>query len=225
NKKLINQVLHTWQTTDYSQGRNPDGATPYAFFRVPSPDVANPQAVSPTFVPLLPYNANWRYNGTGNNLGTAWFATNYNDGVAGWSTGTGVLNHEPSGLPGVPSGTDLNTDVWTHYFRTTFNLSSNPATTVVQLQGLFDDGAVIYINGQELLVAGQTVRVNMPGGPINFQTPASSTIEATVTGPITIPASFLRSGQNFVAVEVHQASFGSSDVVMGVKIDAVIPPA
>jgi|GEM_PF-390353 len=47
--RQIDKVLHFSQTTDYSQGRSPDGAAyPYAFFALPTPGVSNavPQRIA-----------------------------------------------------------------------------------------------------------------------------------------------------------------------------------
>src|SRR5205085_2801149 len=42
--------------------------------------------------------------------------------------------------------------------------------------------------------------------------------------PITIPTSMLQQGDNLLAVEVHQNATNSGDVVMGMRVDATLPP-
>ena len=59
----------------------------------------------------------------------------------------------------------------------------------------------------------------MPFGGVNSSTLASSGSEAKKSEPIGIAISGLRSGQNRISVEVHQANSGSSDVVMGLELD------
>jgi len=69
---------------------------------------------------------------------------------------------------------------------------------------LFDDGAVVYLNGISL------GRVAMPNGNMSYSTFASSTNEnAIASGNFT---NALRTGVNVIAVEVHQVNIGSSDI-------------
>jgi hypothetical protein len=51
--KLIDFVTYMPQTTDYSQGRSPDGAVPFQYFTLLTPGVANATAANPnTVLPL-----------------------------------------------------------------------------------------------------------------------------------------------------------------------------
>jgi hypothetical protein len=88
---------------------------------------------------------------------------------------------------------------------------------------MIDDGAVIYLNGQE------ATRVRMPAGTIGFGTLTSagaigSGAEAAEE-TIDLPANLLVEGDNVIAVEVHQVSTGSTDVVFGMKLDAIVSSA
>ena len=88
----------------------------------------------------------------------------------------------------------------------------------VTLRLLRDDGAVVYLNGQEV------VRHNMPAGPISGQTLAASS-----AGPDEnefhehgLGAAFLVNGRNVVAVEVHQVNGSSSDLGFDLELSAFI---
>jgi hypothetical protein len=131
-----------------------------------------------------------------------------------------------TGLP--TDSSNSNRPFRTTYFRRHFTWNG-PATGVV-LRGIsmIDDAAVFYLNGQEAL------RLRMPtSGTITFDMAAisgaigSNTDAAEET--IILPANLLVPGDNVLAVEVHQyftgSSQSSSDVVMGLKLDAEISSA
>ena len=84
----------------------------------------------------------------------------------------------------------------------------------------FDDGGVVYVNGRE------AARINMPAGAISSSTLASTGVEIdALSADRTISAPGVIAGTNRISVEVHQESIGSSDVVFGLELDAVIAGA
>lgn len=107
-----------------------------------------------------------------------------------------------------------------HYFRNTFNYAGDPARTTLAMFPLVDDGAVFYLNGQEIY------RQNMPAGTVTHTTPASSTVADALfpTTAVPIPATALVNGTNVLAVEVHQDSAASPDVLFGAQLTATEVP-
>jgi len=84
---------------------------------------------------------------------------------------------------------------------------------------LRDDGAVVYLNGQEV------VRDNMPANAIGYQTLASSTVGGAAEStyfPFALSPSMLVTGTNVMAVEVHQRALDSSDLSFAVRLDGVL---
>ena len=77
---------------------------------------------------LLSFNHFWKYNETGDNLGTTWYRTNHNVDGNDWKQGEGPIGYETSALP-EPLETNLanprNVDVTTYYFQTEFNVSAD----------------------------------------------------------------------------------------------------
>ena len=64
---------------------------------------------------------------------------------------------------------------------------------------MLDDGAVFYLNGQEVL------RVNLPAGTVSHSTAASTNVTAsTLSAVLPVASDALVSGTNVLAVEVHQ---------------------
>jgi hypothetical protein len=171
-------------------------------------------------VPLISMSAPWRYQSNGTYLGTAWREWDYVDST--WPSGNGILAREDSGNANVFPyiGTPLSTSVGAKfitnfYFRAHFNITNRARLTSVLLSNVIDDGAITYFNGVEI------TRVRMPGGPVNANTFALVSAPEGSFVSTNIPASFAVQGDNVVAVEVHQNTNTSSDVVMGAALFAV----
>ena len=97
----------------------------------------------------------------------------------------------------------------TTYFRTTFEVADPTTIESLDLSLLVDDGAVVHLNGTEIL------RDNMPVGPLAHTTPAATgrwgTAEQIFTTHL-VPAAALVAGTNTLAVEVHNHSGASGDI-------------
>ncbi|RIK80290.1 MAG: hypothetical protein DCC68_11305 [Planctomycetota bacterium] len=218
---LIDQVLYIPQKDDVSQGRNGDGNPLFAFYSPPNLGQSNPSAGGQQVAVVSTYTDSWKYEQSGTDLGTAWRATGYND--TAWPSGGGLLYFENSDLP-EPKTTQLTLtgDNSTYYFRRHFNLAANPADIdELRITTVLDDGAVIYLNGSEIL------RIRMNAGDPAYGDFANGTIgNADYEGPFVIPRSvfapLLVAGDNVLAVEVHQGDAGSSDVVFGMRLETVI---
>lgn len=117
-----------------------------------------------------------------------------------------INTHALAGFAGAGVATPLNLGPTTYYFRQDFTFTGDPASTILALRTIVDDGAVFYLNGQEIY------RQNMPAGTIGANTAASSEVgAASLSGVIPIVGT-LNIGQNVLAVEVHQASPSGQDV-------------
>lgn len=115
--------------------------------------------------------------------------------------------------------TALPTGSTTYYFRREFEFGDTPDTADMKLDFGIDDGAVFYLNGHEVY------RHNMPGGPVNFTTLATSAVgDAPLINGIAIPNTHLQTGNNVLAVEVHQASVDDTGMVFGASLTATVVP-
>jgi len=167
-------------------------------------------------VPLIDIEHTWSYEQSDTDLGTAWREPGYDD--SSWDSGPALLYHESSGLP-APKNTPLTLGASTYYFRSHFTLDAHPASVVqLDLRTVIDDGAIVYINGQEVyrLAIGDNDVVDH-----NFYVDRAVG-NASYEGPFDIPTDALVAGDNLIAVEVHQTSSGSSDVVMGLELEATV---
>ncbi len=169
------------------------------------------EGVPPTYtdVTVLPIDTTWRYHESGVSPGTGWQGVSFDDSA--WPSGQALLGFEDASLP-EPLRTGLTRGSVTFYFRTSFNYTGNPATDLLRLRLVLDDGAVIYINGAEVL------RPGMPGGTIGHSTLASTGVTDADYQTYDLPTNSLVPGQNLIAVEVHQSSPGSSDLVFGMEV-------
>jgi hypothetical protein len=227
---LIDSIVYGPQTSDISQGRTPNGTNTIAYFDQPTPGGPNPgvTGIVTTTTNLIPIDGTWKYMSSATDFSATFFATSFNDTL--WPTGGQLLYIEPDLLvsaagfvktTAVPADTtNMNRPFNTTYFRRHFNYSG--PLTGVTLRGtiMCDDGAVFYLNGQEI----SNSRLRMPGGAVSFATIASANVGNAVDESIVLDSSLLIVGDNVIAVEVHQqhapGTQTSSDVVFGLKLDA-----
>jgi hypothetical protein len=162
--------------------------------------------------------ATWRYNDSGANLGTAWRANNYSVENT-WPVGQGLFGVEGSSPYPYPhpirTALMLVPGRTTYYFRTKFNYSGQTDGLNLRATAYLDDGAVVYLNGVEVS------RVRLPAGTITSSTKAQLASPEGVASLIAIPGSRLVQGENVLAVELHQSSDTSSDVVFGLALDVL----
>jgi hypothetical protein len=156
------------------------------------------------------FDANWRYEASGADQGAGWAATAHSN----WPSGAGMLGFDNKVFPEAVNTEFERPFALTNYFEAEIDLAAAEFDAVDSLEifHYIDDGAVFYVNGTEV------GRFNMPDGPVDATTRASSGGDAELEGPVKIPKSMLVPGQNRISVEVHQSSPGSSDVIFGAEI-------
>lgn len=167
--------------------------------------------VSISQVSIISYGSNWKYwANTQANFPTGWTGTSFDD--AAWPSGNGELGYGdgdeatciPSGGGGTlctPSG-----NKWpAYYFRKVINIPDPSVYSNFTFNVERDDGYVVYVNGVEV------GRDNMPAFPavISYGTSANSAIEDAVIS-FTVASSAFVSGNNIIAVEIHQATVSGS---------------
>lgn len=170
--------------------------------------------------PLVPRGAQWKYLDNGSDQGTAWRAPAFND--TAWASGPAKLGFGDSQATLINGGPSTNRFATT-YFRRAFPVTNTPAFTSLTLRVLRDDGVIVYLNGAEVF------RNNMPAGTVTYATLASAPVndadETNFFATALSPAALL-SGTNVLAVEVHQANAGSSDLGFDLELTGAgnLPP-
>ncbi len=170
-----------------------------------------------SFETLIEKEAEWIYLDNGTDQGTDWQLLDFND--SGWNLGQAQLGYGDGDENTVIfyGGVDDEKHI-TSYFRKTFTIDNlEEYTGELILNLLRDDGAVVYLNGQEI------VRSNMPSGPIDYLTGASSFISGNSEDlflQFGINAQNLKQGENIIAIEIHQFNANSSDVSFDFELKA-----
>jgi hypothetical protein len=189
-------------------------------------------------VVLMAYNHVWKYDESGNDLGSAWSGVGYNDSA--WPSGAGFLAFETSAGPltlftnlagGNGTNTSLNltnqtlggiggTNI-TFYFRTALNglpFDPNAVGNTIRATSYFDDGGVIYVNGAEQL------RFNLTNSPValNYTNYAIAGSTEGAGGLVTSNLLGFAQANNVIAAEVHQNIFTSSDIAWGMQIEGLV---
>jgi len=165
-----------------------------------------PAAPPPAPPPVsLPANATWRYLDSGV-LEPGWSDPTFDDTT--WAQGPAQLGYGDGDEATVISyGPNANQKYVTSWFRTSFLATAVPATLTLDL--VADDGAVVYLNGVEVL------RDNVgPGDDVAALRAASGrsgTAENAVRSFV-LPPELVTAGINTIAVSVHQDLPTSSDL-------------
>lgn len=161
--------------------------------------------------------------------GINWTDPNYDDSA--WSgPGAGLLwadTRSTGPNPEVqPRGAEMPSDVArgfpfpTYYFRRHFQLASKADGASLIFSGYIDDGAVIHLNGHEI----HRLRMEDVPAPILNATLANTfpcSGNATCLDEFTVGsdlADYLVTGDNVIAVEVHNYNLGSADITFGLEV-------
>ena len=150
---------------------------------------------------LVPGGSTWSYFPGRSAPPANWNDISFNDVT--WASG-------PTGI-GYGDGDDITVleDMEDNYLsvfcRTSFEVECPGSFETIRATIVVDDGFVAYLNGQEI------ARDNMPGGVPLHDTEASSSREPTAVS-FAVPTELLREGRNVLAVSVHNAGLGSSDL-------------
>ena len=168
-------------------------------------------------VTLVDQKRVWNYLDDGSDQGTEWRGPNFEDRV--WSTGPAPLGYgNGNQATSLSFGSDSNNKHETSYFRTSFEVADESLVKGLLLRLLMDDGMAVYLNGVE--VYRKNLAANAP-----FDALATATVsdfEELYYEPVSLDPSALVTGKNILAVEVHQASLTSSDLVFDLELSATV---
>lgn len=165
--------------------------------------------VNPVKGLLIPKKSVWKYLDDGTDQGTTWKETTYSD--AGWKSGQAELGYgETDQITTVGYGASSSNKYPTNYFRHSFSVTeADLAGTDYWINLLRDDGAVVYLNGVEI------IRDNIKPGTINYKTLATTATSGICEKSFysfRIDKNLLKAGNNVIAVEMHQSEITSSDL-------------
>ena len=166
---------------------------------------------------LVDDDATWAYHWSTDAVSADWTQTSYDD--SSWSRGTAPIGYGAADLgttlkPGTPKTRPLTT-----YARTTFTVADPTAIGGVNVAVTADDGAVVYVNGTEV------VRQRMNDGAVTAGTYASASVTTASARAdrqlVFVPASQLVAGTNTLAVETHLNYRSSSSMTIDGTVQVV----
>jgi methionine-rich copper-binding protein CopC len=160
---------------------------------------------------LVAYGSAWKYLDNGTNQGTAWRGTSFND--AAWASGNAQLGYgDGDEATVVGYGGNASNKYVTTYFRKTISIADASILTSISGNVKRDDGVAIYVNGTEVY------RNNLAAGA-GYTTLATLASDdgATAQAFNFSPAAFV-TGNNVIAVEIHQNSVTSSDISFDLEL-------
>ena len=175
--------------------------------------------------PIVIKGAVWKYLDNGTDQGTIWRQAGFVDGS--WASGPAELGYGDGDEATIVNFVDTDPITAgaqkniTTYFRRSFTVASPSDYPSLNLRMLRDDGAVVYLNGQEVR------RDNMPTGTVDPNTlgvVALATPEEATFYETAVASSSLVAGTNVVAVEIHQANNTSSDLSFDLEISGSLTP-
>jgi hypothetical protein len=157
----------------------------------------------------------WKFLDTGAEPDERWRQPQFDDSK--WTAGHAPLGYGDSRLRTLLRyGPDPAHKRITTWIRGQFDAAEIKPDDQIILSVCVDDGAVIYLNGNELS------RVNMPAGRVTASTLAAHAIGDPDEGlylRLLVPPTAVRPKQpNTLAIELHQASVTSSDLFFDVEV-------
>ncbi len=164
---------------------------------------------------IFPKGDSWKYFDGSDLPGESWNSPDFDD--TGWKSGKGIFGYGDEDIATeIRSGSDPKNRPLTAWFRKSFEISETMDVQVIGLDFIVDDGAVIYLNGEEVF------RQNMPAGFVDGRTPAKLKIYNAMERAahfFHIDAGSLEVGTNVIAVEVHQKDGTSSDLAFDLGLE------
>ena len=106
-----------------------------------------------------------------------------------------------------------------YLFRNTFTVADVNALASVTGEVKYDDGAVVYVNGTQIL---RTSNLDPAAALTSYANYLGAAALENATSALTVPLNLLHNGVNTIAVEVHQQAATSSDVTFDVKLQASV---
>lgn len=215
--KSANRSIDDWR--NWTVSRRPGGSPGTEPVTAAETPMASPEITSSSGITIVDYGDTWKYHDQNTDLGTAWRSPSYDD--SGWPEGPGLLGFETAPLPPPGIRTALNSaGQVTFYLRKKFVYRGSLENAVLTVDQVLDDGAIYYLNGQEMGRSGMA-----PGTP-GFNGTANRTVSDASEELNVFPVNpaMLINGTNTLAVELHQTGPASTDIVFGMRLKAALPP-
>ncbi|MEE3177490.1 MAG: hypothetical protein VX269_09070 [Verrucomicrobiota bacterium] len=169
---------------------------------------------------IVPFGSSWVFLDDGTDQGSAWTGIGFDD--ASWKVGPAQLGYGDGDEVTVVAFIDTDPLTGgvqknaTTYFRHVFEVDE-PASGGYLFRVLYDDAAIIYVNGISIAASA-----SLPVGT-QFDTFSNGTSnDNELSDYLSIPPGVIGPGDNIIAVEVHQASDSSSDISFDFELSPLV---
>lgn len=147
--------------------------------------------------------SSWRYWSSSTNPGVTWNMVGFND--VAWSIGSGHM-----GFGDGDEQTILSSGLISYYFRKKVSVADVNQLEDIYMHIVHDEGAVIYINGQEVARSEM-----MPLGAISHTTAARQIINGDIENSFftyKIDKNYFVTGENTIAISVRNRTASETDI-------------
>lgn len=160
---------------------------------------------------LINAGSSWKYLDNGSNQGTAWKSTTINE--TGWLQGNAQLGYGDGDETTVVSyGSSSSNKYVTTYFRKKFSITNASQYLNYTLKVKRDDGVAVYVNGNEVY------RNNLAANATYTTLASLASDDGSTFQTTTLPANTFVTGNNTIAVEIHQNAGNSSDISFDLEL-------
>jgi hypothetical protein len=186
-----------------------------------------PDQPDPTLVPVSA--GGWRYRETRSEPPASWKNLNFDDSSPAATEWLPCTLPAGFGISGVTFGTTVNPGAATDrtkafYFRKKFKVESPAKVRDLTLRVRRDDAAVIWLNGEALPSVISADGTFNPPYSYDATTIASGNVPSCTNTSVyityTVPAAKLVAGDNVIAIQLHQTSITSSDLILDCELKA-----
>jgi hypothetical protein len=176
-----------------------------------------PVNITITAPPPVSLGAVWSYFHTNVGAPNGWQNIGFDD--ATWAAGAARIgfSSDNAGLATVIDGGPSGDRYRAAYFRRAFTMNDPAGVTNLTVQLARDDGAIVYLNGVEILRNNITTGV----APSYALLASNATDNGTTYATFPVPSDALRHGTNILSAEVHQSAASSSDLLFDLGLNAV----
>lgn len=178
----------------------------------PRSDTVTPTNLSTVFIPSAdPY---WHYRrGTNepSSPASAWRELDFAEDAT-WTVGRTSIGYGDGDDNTVLS--DMQNSYFCFFARHTFTLTEDPLPETLVLRVYVDDGAILWINGQEV------ARPHVSSGDKTYNVGTGTTDHEAAWETLTLAnaSAFLRPGENVLVAQVINVTLGSSDVSFDLEL-------
>lgn len=151
---------------------------------------------------------------------TSWTTADFDDSA--WKTAKGSFGAKEGAIADLGGGctpntlltqykSDGSTDIEAFFFRTTVNVEDANQIKAIVGSIVYDDAAIVYLNGVQIAAFDASdITANLQYGGSNASDPKTGTINVTDAELL----KNVKTGENIIAVELHQGRSRSSDIYM-----------